>query len=204
MKKNSNPTIEKILNSAEKEFHELGFKGARTTRIAKDTGLSRTMLHYYFRTKEELFNAVMDRSFGQFMVDVQKSFENVDSLQDFIYTLIDLIHDMISLKPSLPTFIFNIMNENPTLLTQIPLFQEEHIPELIEALMIKDKEKGIVDTNLTGEDLLLNIYGVCYMPSIGASFIKFKENRSDQDMVNFIESRREKLKNFVWSGVAAN
>ena len=50
-----------ILKAAEEEFLTKGYAGARTTEIAKVAGVSHTMLHYYFRTKENLFNCVYEQ-----------------------------------------------------------------------------------------------------------------------------------------------
>lgn len=44
-------TEQKILKAAQKEFSQKGFAGAKTTAIAKAAGVTHTMLHYYFRTK---------------------------------------------------------------------------------------------------------------------------------------------------------
>ncbi len=47
-----------ILLAAEREFIEKGFAGARTTTIAAAAGVTHSMLHYYFRTKEALFERI--------------------------------------------------------------------------------------------------------------------------------------------------
>jgi len=52
---------EKILNAAEEIFATAGFGGARTAEIAKKAGVNKALLHYYFSTKEGLYQAVMDR-----------------------------------------------------------------------------------------------------------------------------------------------
>ena len=55
-------TDERILKAAENEFFTKGFAGARTTAIAENAGVTHAMLHYYFRTKEQLFNTVLKRN----------------------------------------------------------------------------------------------------------------------------------------------
>ena len=49
-----------ILQAAEHEFLTKGFDGARTTSIAQAAGVTHAMLHYYFRTKEHIFNRILD------------------------------------------------------------------------------------------------------------------------------------------------
>lgn len=52
---------DKILNSAEEIFALKGFGGARTAEIASSAGVNKALLHYYFKSKEGLYHAVMDR-----------------------------------------------------------------------------------------------------------------------------------------------
>ena len=62
---------EKILKQATDEFARTGFEGARVDRIAQRCGLSKNMLYYYFRSKEGLFVAVLERMY-QGLRDRQK------------------------------------------------------------------------------------------------------------------------------------
>lgn len=53
-------TSQRILKAAEEEFMNKGFAGAKTVEIARRAGVTHAMLHYYFRTKEMLFDRVLD------------------------------------------------------------------------------------------------------------------------------------------------
>ena len=55
---------QQILAAAEQEFLTKGYDGARTTAIAKVAGVTHAMLHYYFRTKEQLFERIVDEKFA--------------------------------------------------------------------------------------------------------------------------------------------
>lgn len=52
---------QQILNAAEEEFLSKGYDGARTTSIASKAGVTHAMLHYYFRTKEQLFETFISK-----------------------------------------------------------------------------------------------------------------------------------------------
>ena len=54
-----------ILEAAESEFAAKGYDGARTTSIAKAAGVTHAMLHYYFRTKELLFERIIDKKISE-------------------------------------------------------------------------------------------------------------------------------------------
>lgn len=65
MKEETSNTEQSILKAAEKEFLKKGFSGSKTTEIAKEAGVTHAMLHYYFRTKENLFNKVFEEKTRQ-------------------------------------------------------------------------------------------------------------------------------------------
>jgi AcrR family transcriptional regulator len=60
--KKEKPTEEVILEAAMKVFTRRGFAAARTEEIAKEAGINRALLHYYYRDKETIFNLIALRS----------------------------------------------------------------------------------------------------------------------------------------------
>jgi TetR/AcrR family transcriptional regulator len=59
--------VQRILDSALTVFSAYGFRGARIDQIAEAAGLSKTNLLYYFRTKEELYTAVLGRTLDMWL-----------------------------------------------------------------------------------------------------------------------------------------
>ena len=67
---------QQILEAAEKEFLGKGYNGARTTSIAKAADVTHAMLHYYFRTKEQLFNRIIDKKMSEIVPLITHLFGN--------------------------------------------------------------------------------------------------------------------------------
>jgi AcrR family transcriptional regulator len=64
---NSESSMEQsILDAAEKLFLEKGFAATSTTQIAKEVGCNQALVHYYFRTKDNLFNRIFEKKFSDF------------------------------------------------------------------------------------------------------------------------------------------
>ncbi len=59
--RNPEATKTQILDAAEVEFAVTGLSGARTEAIAAQTGVTKAMIYYYFQSKEELYQAVLER-----------------------------------------------------------------------------------------------------------------------------------------------
>lgn len=202
MPKIDHDTKEKILAAAEKVFHANGFKGTRTTQIAEEAGISRTMLHYYYSTKEALFQEVLDKTLGQVLAHLKRVLStDGKNLVALISHLIDVIDGIFEEKPGFPTFIVNILNETPEMAHFLAASQDDTIPKLLDKLLSEARERHEVTTDMNGEDLILNIYALCSTPYLAIAYIKAKENRNDAEMKAFLLLRRENIKTFVLRGL---
>lgn len=54
-------TEEKILEAAKKVFFRDGLQGSRMEAISKEAGVTKALLHYYFRSKEKLFEVIFQK-----------------------------------------------------------------------------------------------------------------------------------------------
>jgi len=85
---------EKILTAASREFAQFGLAGARVDRIASRSGINKAMIYYYFRSKENLYQTILNRHFdeiGQLLEEnlkAEDSFESVFSKLAQAYNLI--------------------------------------------------------------------------------------------------------------------
>ncbi len=201
MPKIDHDTKEKILAAAEKVFHANGFKGTRTTQIAEEAGISRTMLHYYYSTKEALFKEVLDKTLSAMFVHIKKILTDDKNLVALISHLIDVIDAALDEKPGFATFLVNLLNETPEIAHFLAANQDDTIPKILDQLLNEARARHEVTTDMNGEDLILNIYALCSVPYLGMNYIKIKENRNDAEMKVFLQLRRENIKTFVLRGL---
>lgn len=73
-------TESEILKAAEQEFMLKGFDGTKTTSIAHAAGVTHAMLHYYFRTKEQLFERILTEKVQLMSESVLAAFGQPDCL----------------------------------------------------------------------------------------------------------------------------
>lgn len=97
-----------ILEAAESEFAAKGYDGARTTSIAKAAGVTHAMLHYYFRTKELLFERIIDKKISEITPLLTYLFGNEKlPLTERIREAVSVHFDFITANPKLPKFLIN-------------------------------------------------------------------------------------------------
>lgn len=103
-----------ILETAEREFLKKGFDGARTTSIAAAAGVTHAMLHYYFRTKEQLFERILDEKMRMMGQSVLAAFGDARlPLPERLRNGIERHFDFIAANPDLPRFIVNEVFARP-------------------------------------------------------------------------------------------
>ena len=105
---------QQILAAAELEFLTRGYDGARTTSIAQAAGVTHAMLHYYFRTKEQLFERIVDEKFetmshSMFAIMGDPSLPIVERIKGGIAAHFDFI----AANPLLPRFMINEIISRP-------------------------------------------------------------------------------------------
>lgn len=99
---------QQILEAAEQEFLEKGYDGARTTSIAKTAGVTHAMLHYYFRTKEQLFEHIIDKKMSEIVPLMTHLFGNSGlPLVERIEEAVSVHFDFVVSHPDLPRFLIN-------------------------------------------------------------------------------------------------
>lgn len=103
-----------ILKAAEHEFLTKGYDGARTTSIAQAAGVTHAMLHYYFRTKEQLFDRIVDSKFttmSQSLIAIlgDPTLPIVERLKSGI----ESHFDFVAANPELPRFVINEIVSRP-------------------------------------------------------------------------------------------
>ncbi|MDR2691224.1 MAG: TetR/AcrR family transcriptional regulator [Dysgonamonadaceae bacterium] len=103
--KNQN-TEQILLEVAESLFIEKGFAGTKTTEIARLAGVNHALLHYYFRTKENLFNCVFERIAAQMVGFISIAFEGDAPFFDKLQRAIEMHFDGLVTRINLPMFVF--------------------------------------------------------------------------------------------------
>ena len=192
----SQNTEQKIIEAAEQEFLIKGFDGARTTSIAAKAGVTHAMFHYYFRTKEKIFEKIISQKLelltGLILDSI--SLENL-SLEEKLKRIIDSHIDFVSENPELPGFLVREIFNNPERFVILKARFENFAPLLIQNLQ-KELDKGHEESKYRKTDarmLLIDIISLNIFPYMAAPLInsilsgfmdnkeKFKELRKKEN-----------------------
>ena len=110
----SNENLEtKIIEIAKQQFIENGFAETSMSDIAAKVGINRPGLHYYFRTKERMFQAV----FGEIVLFLLPKIQDIVLQKDKpvterVWGVIDAYFEVFSENPRLPLFVMRESNRD--------------------------------------------------------------------------------------------
>ncbi len=158
---NSEKSMEQtILETAEQMFLERGFAATSTTQIAKSVGCNQALIHYYFRTKENLFNSIFESKFKLLFHRVfdTTQLENL-SFSDKIKHIVETHFDILAENPKMPMLILNELSRQPE---QIKVLKERlhALPEKLISIMSKELDSEIAAgkiKNCTFIDIMFTI-----------------------------------------------
>ena len=189
-----------ILEAAEAEFLEKGYGNAKTVAIARRAGMSHSMLHYYFRTKENLFQ----RIFLQKIQTLSGIFENIwEKDLPFAETLrlfMEEQFNFVAKNPQLPRFILNevVSNEtNRNLLFEVLAPKVSVIFQKFNERLINEVLSGRVRP-ITLPNLMMNIFSVNIAVFVALPMLqKIFPVTGDDALTNFLNERRESNVQFI-------
>lgn len=186
-------TEKQILLSAEKEFLTKGFAGARTTSIAEAAGVTHAMFHYYFRTKEKLFDQIIYEKIGLLKELVNDSFSNDDaSLQEKIRNIIEKHLDFIAQNPDLPRFLVVEVFGKSERLQAVTEKVKHYAPMLIATLqeeIDEAAEKGEI-RRVDARMLMIDIMSLNVFSSLAAPMLNVMMDNYVADFGKFLEERK--------------
>jgi len=113
MSENDKQTEEKIFEAATEVFLEKGMDGARMQDIADRAGINKALLHYYFRSKDHLFNAVFEKKAGEMFKKFAPVFDEGLSLEEKIKLFFREHISFLQENPKLPAFVLTEINHHP-------------------------------------------------------------------------------------------
>ncbi|MDL2213319.1 TetR/AcrR family transcriptional regulator [Bacteroides sp. OttesenSCG-928-J23] len=185
-----------ILEAAEKVFLEKGYVASRTTEIAQIAGVNHAMLHYYFRTKENLFNKVFDEKLRLLSSSFSIVFEQDMHFLEKIKQAIETHYDFLAANPRLPSFL---LREVIASTERREAFKIILMPKLLNIFRMLKKEieteieKGTI-IKISPANLLLNI-GALNAASIITSLMLYSNDDEQTDEARNAYNKERKASN---------
>ena len=156
--RDSKATQTEILDAAVEEFALQGLNNARIETIAANTGVTKAMIYYYFKSKEGLYVAVLERGFNSYMRPLQKLSLNNLSPKNALEQYVRCLLANLVKNPNWPLIMcYEALQNQGKYYKQIDIHS-------IDEILIAILERGITDNSFRSLEPRMtanNIIGVC-------------------------------------------
>jgi len=192
----SDSTEQKIFDAAHEVFLQKGMDGAKMQEIADRAGINKALLHYYYRSKEKLYESVARAILGKAVPVVQQIIENEQPLEEKIRRFIDFYIGLISRNTFIPLFIVTEINKHPERFFDTILPKDLPKPtrffQQVEAEIAAGRIRPIKP-----QHLLANVVAMCVFPFLGKPLLRLFLGMSAGEMKLFMEERKAQVTEFV-------
>ncbi len=197
MTENDKLTEEKIFEAATDVFLDRGMDGARMQDIADRASINKALLHYYYRSKDKLFNAVFEKIAEKIFSKFAPVFSEDLTLEEKIRFFYREHITFLQKNPRLPAFILNEINRNPLRIRKILknidinkvwlILEEQHRDELAAYNITRDKIPQLMTT----------IVSISVFPFAARGILEGIFEKLDISFDVYLEERKEYAADFV-------
>ncbi len=194
-------TEQRILDAAHEVFLRRGTDGARMQEIADEADVNKALLHYYYRTKEFLAQAVFQRAASGLMSQVlpimASDLELEEKIEQFVVTELTLL----SQRPYLPGYIISELTHHPDrFVSKIAGIMGERVkktvlPKLREQIRTRIEAGTLAP--ITPEQFLVTCLASCVFPFAARPLLTALLDLGPKGFDRFIEQRKKELPEFL-------
>ena len=196
-------TEQRILDAAHAVFVRAGTAGARMQEIAREAGVNSALLHYYFRTKDRLAQAVFVRAAGDLLPAVIRILASDAPLEEKVEQVVRTELRHLARAPYLPGYILSELTHHPGRATQLVSAVTGMVPADIGGCVL-----GVLKTQINArvragrmhpiaaDQFVVNLLSMCVFPFAARPMLMVLFGLDQAGFDRFIDRRRKELTPF--------
>ena len=193
-------TETEILIAAKEIFQQKGMAGARMQEIADKAKINKALLHYYYRSKQLLFEAVFKSAFSLLAPQLNKVLNDDSDLFEKIRRFTENYVSFVINHPYLPNFVIQELNKNPEFV--LKLRAEKNFPSIDKfKLQVRDAIMQGVIKPIEAEQLFINIMCLNIFPFIGEPLLMALVNVDKDSYNKILENRKTEVAAFIINSI---
>ena len=193
-------TEAEILIAAKEIFQQKGMAGARMQEIADKAKINKALLHYYYRSKQLLFEAVFKNAFSLLAPQLNKVLNDDSDLFEKIRGFTKNYVSFVIAHPYLPNFVIQELNKNPEFIAK--LRANENFPSIEKfKLQVEEAIKNGIIKPIEAEQLFINIISLNIFPFIGQPLLMALINTDKAKYKKIMENRKKEVAEFIINSI---
>jgi TetR/AcrR family transcriptional regulator len=201
-------TEQRILDAAHAVFVRRGTAGARMQEIADEAGVNKALLHYYFRSKSRLADAVFRRVATGIFARLHEAAGSDAELEDKVRRIIAIYLDQLAKTPYVPGYVIGELNQHPDRARQFievtrPAHDTGEVPAFLTKLGAQMQARVRAGTMrpIPPRQFLANLASLCVFPFAARPLLCAALGLDDRGFKAFIDERKAGLADFFLSGL---
>jgi TetR/AcrR family transcriptional regulator len=179
-----------IKQKAKLLFFQKGFLNATTQEIADEAGVNRALIHYYFRSREQMLDILLDETILEKKERVRSVLTFDLPFREKIARYIDAVVDYGLTYPYLENFIISETARNPEKVRELCSKDKIKSSDLIrEQLEEEIKQKKMAP--ISAEHFMVNMAALCNYPLLAKSVLKTIHGMTDSAYRKFLMERKQ-------------
>ena len=183
-------TEELIKEKAKVLFFQKGFLDATTQEIADEAKVNRALIHYYFRSREQLMDVILEEVVRRKRSRVVAIFTSSLPFREKIAVYIDTVVDQGLMYPYLENFIISETARDAERANNLCSSGNPKTADLIRDEHAAEVKKGKLST-ISAEHFMVNLSAMCNYPLLAKSILKSIHGMSDQSYRKFLQDRKK-------------
>lgn len=134
----------RIIEAAKQVFVRKGYEAATMSDVATEAGIGRTALHYYYRTKEILFEAIFQQLISSVLPNINRILDQDCTIEEKMSQIIEQYVGVVRRNPNMPIFVISELNRDPEHLFNVVLSDLTRIQPILRlrSQLEEEMEKG--------------------------------------------------------------
>ena len=201
-------TEQRIMDAAHVVFIRRGTAGARMQEIADEAGVNKALLHYYFRNKGRLADAVFQRVAVGVVARLGAAAGSDAELEEKVRNIVGIYLEQLSKTPYVPAYVISELNQHPERARQFldairPAHQAGAVPEFLAKLatQIQARVRAGIMRPISPRQFIANLVSLCVFPFAARPMLYAVLALDDRGFKEFIEERKAGLADFFLSGL---
>lgn len=183
-------TEDLIKEKAKVLFFQKGFLDATTQEIADEAKVNRALIHYYFRSREQLMDVILEEVVNRKRKRVHAIFTSDLTFREKIAVYIDTIVDQGLTYPYLENFIISEVARSPKRVDMLCSPVKTKTVDLIREDLAAEIKKGRLGP-MAPEHFMVNLSAMCNYPLLAKSILKAIHGMTDQSYRKFLQDRKK-------------
>ena len=195
----------RIREVAKELFFRQGFAATSTTQIAHGVGCTQALVHYYYRTKENLFRQIFLEQIEAALGVIGRSLHETESFETFISGAISMYFDALSSNPRLPYFVLEELASNPE---RRRYLRENFVKQPTYAMFYMQFDTMVIREQQTGRlakvepfDIMMSIASLTVFTFLSLPLYQDLLGRTDAEVQDFLAHRKREITRLVLQGL---